>query len=48
MSLKMYVILYKFVRLLIIILLDVLLLLPQANGRACVDFGCFCPINGLF
>jgi hypothetical protein len=43
----MYVILYKFVRLLIIILLDVLLLL-QANGWACVYFGCTHPIDGLF
>jgi len=23
-------------------------LLPQANGRACVDFGCIHPIDGLF
>jgi len=43
----MYVILYKFVRLLIITLLDVLLL-PQANGWACLDFGCTHPIDGLF
>jgi hypothetical protein len=25
-----------------------LFLLPQANGHACVDFGCTHPIDGLF
>ncbi len=28
--------------------LQVICYCPQANGRACVDFGCTHPIDGLF